>query len=64
MNTTIEEDDIRPPPHYHEGEPPQIVTADTVRQGPLGRRVLVVLVLSLIGAGAALAAIAAIYGHG
>jgi hypothetical protein len=64
MNTTIEDDDIRPPPHYHEGGPPQIVTADTARQGPLGRRVLIVLLLSLLGTGAAWLAIAMIYGHG
>ena len=44
----IEEDNIQPPPHYREGGPAQRITADTARQGPLGSRVLVVLVCSLI----------------
>jgi hypothetical protein len=46
----IEEDNISPPPHYRDGGPPQVVTSDTARQGPLGNRVLAVLVLSLVGA--------------
>jgi hypothetical protein len=50
---TIEEDNIRPPPHYHEDGPPQVITSDTGRQGPLGRRVLVVLVIALIATGIA-----------
>jgi hypothetical protein len=45
---TIEEDNIQPPPHYHEDGPPQVITSDTARQGPLGRRALVVLVVALI----------------
>ena len=53
QNTTVEDDDIRPPPHYREGGPPQIVTADTARQGPKGSRVLVILVCSLIAIGVA-----------
>jgi hypothetical protein len=48
LETTVEEDNIRPPPHYHEGGPPQIITADTARQGPRGPRVLAILVCSLI----------------
>jgi hypothetical protein len=64
MNTTIEEDDIRTPPHYREGGPPQIVTGDTVRQGPLGRRVLAVLLLSLLGAGVVGLALVVVFGHG
>jgi len=47
MSGQIEEDNIQPPPHYREGEP-QVITADTARQGPLGKRVLVVLVASLV----------------
>jgi len=53
MAGKIEEDDIRPPPHYKREGPPQIVTADTARQGPLGKRVLTVLLLSLLGLGIA-----------
>jgi len=49
MSSHIEEDNMTPPPHYQEGGPAQIVTSDTARQGPLGRRVFVVLVASLIG---------------
>ena len=53
MGNTIEDDNIRPPPHYHEGGPPQIVTSDTARQGPKGSRILVILVCSLIAVGVA-----------
>jgi hypothetical protein len=53
MDREIEDDNIRPPPHYHEDGPPQVLTPDTARQGPKGSRVLVVLVCAL-----ALAAIA------
>jgi hypothetical protein len=45
---TIEKDNIRPPPHYDETKGPQIITSDTARQGPKGRRVYVVLVVSVI----------------
>jgi hypothetical protein len=38
---------IRPPPHYNDVRP-QIITSDTVRQGPRGTRVLIVLVSGLI----------------
>ena len=48
MNTEIEEDNIVSPPHYHEGGPQQVVTSDTARQGPLGSRVLVILIASLV----------------
>ena len=44
----VEEDNIKPPPHYREGGPPQVITADTARQGPKGVRVLVVLAVSLV----------------
>jgi hypothetical protein len=50
---TVEEDNIRPPPHYHPETGPQIITSDTARQGPRGRRVLVVLVCALIAIGVA-----------
>ncbi len=43
----IERDAIKPPPHYRERHP-QVLTADTARQGPGGKRVLIVLVLSLV----------------
>jgi hypothetical protein len=45
---TVEEDNIRPPPHYDQTKGPQIITSDTARQGPKGRRVSVVLVVSFI----------------
>jgi hypothetical protein len=48
MSSEVEDDNITPPPHYHENGPPQVVTSDTARQGPLGSRVLMVLVLSLV----------------
>ena len=60
---TIEEDDIHTPPPYKPDGPPQVVTADTARQGPRGRRVLVVLVVSLVAVGAAWALLAAIFAH-
>lgn len=44
----VEEDNITPPPHYHEEGPPQIITADTARQGPRGTPVLWVLIISMI----------------
>jgi hypothetical protein len=44
---TVELDNIQPPPHYDDVEGPQIITSDTARQGPLGSRVLVVLVWGL-----------------
>jgi hypothetical protein len=49
----VEEDNIQQPPLYHEGGPPQVVTADTARQGPLGTPVLWVLVGALVLAGVA-----------
>ena len=50
-NHTVELDNIQPPPHYHPETGPQNITSDTARQGPLGRRVLVVLVAAVIAAG-------------
>lgn len=44
---SVETDNIEPPPHYREGRSQQL-TGDTGRQGPSGRRVLIVLVASLI----------------
>jgi hypothetical protein len=52
-NHTVEEDNIRPPPHYDDVKGPQIITSDTARQGPKGRRVLVVLVAALVIVGIA-----------
>jgi hypothetical protein len=49
----VEEDNIRQPPLYREDGPPQVVTADTARQGPLGAPVLWVLVGALVLAGVA-----------
>lgn len=42
----VEPDNIRNPPPYREGRA-QVVTPDTVRQGPSGLRVLIVLLSSL-----------------
>jgi hypothetical protein len=53
MQPIVEDDNIRPPPHYRPDGPPQTVTADTARQGPTGYRVLVVLVCSLAALGVA-----------
>lgn len=47
MASEVENDNIRPPPPYRPEGPPQIITADTARQGPLGKRVLIVLLASL-----------------
>jgi hypothetical protein len=47
-NHTVELDNIQPPPHYHPETGPQVITSDTARQGPKGRRVYILLVVSLI----------------
>ena len=60
----VEEDNIKPPPHYREGGPPQVITADTARQGPKGVRVLVVLAVSLILALVVFAALSGIWQKG
>jgi len=44
----IVEDNIVPPPHYHEEGPAQVVTSDTARQGALGTPVLWVLIAGLV----------------
>jgi hypothetical protein len=49
----VEEDNVRPPPLYRGDGAPQIVTADTARQGPLGKPVLWVLVGGLVLVGVA-----------
>ncbi len=43
----VEEDNITPPPMYEEGKP-QVVTADTARQGPRGTPVLWVLIVAIV----------------
>ena len=47
-NRTIEEDNIVPPPMYRGDGRPQVVTADTARQAPLGKPVLWVLLAALV----------------
>lgn len=47
MAGEIEEDNIVMPPRYRDDGQPQIITADTARQGPLGSRGLIVLLSSL-----------------
>jgi len=42
----VEEDNVRPPPLYNDVTP-QVVTADTARQAPLGRPVLWVLAVAI-----------------
>jgi hypothetical protein len=44
----VELDNIQSPPHYNPENGPQVITSDTARQGPKGRRVYVVLIASLI----------------
>ncbi len=50
MPDVIERDNIRQPPHYHPDGPPQVLTSDTARQAPPGRRILWVMATGLIGA--------------
>jgi hypothetical protein len=54
---TVEEDNIEAPPHYDDVAGPQIVTSDTARQGPIGSRVLAVLIGGLIAVCVAFAAV-------
>src|ERR1700733_6824998 len=60
---SVEEDDIRPPPHYRPDGPAQVVTADTGREGPPGRRALAVLIGSLVIIGVAWVVVATWFGH-
>jgi hypothetical protein len=60
-NTTVEPDNISPPPHYREGGPPQIITSDTARQGPKGWRGLSILVGGLVLIGIAWAIVAYVH---
>jgi hypothetical protein len=60
----VEDDNIQQPPHYRPDGPPQVLTADTVRQAPAGRRVLLVLVASLVAIGIAWLIVTAFAGHG
>jgi len=43
----IEEEEILPPPMYQEDGPPEVITADMARQGPLGKPVLWVVLAGL-----------------
>lgn len=43
----VETDDVTPPPLY-DGVAPQRLTADTARQGPLGKPVLWVLTIAMV----------------
>ncbi len=63
MENTVEDDNIRPPPHYRERGPPQIVTSDTVRQGPKGTRVLVILACSLVAVSVAFGLVHLLFTH-
>ena len=49
MADIVEDDDIRPTPHYRERGPHRVVSADAARRGPRGGRVLTVLACSLVG---------------
>jgi hypothetical protein len=44
----VEEQETLPPPVYQEGGPPEVVTADMARQGPLGKPVLWVVLAGLV----------------
>lgn len=57
MATIVENDRMRAPSPYHPDLGAQIVTDDTVRQGPLGRRNLWIVAVGTIGAFLACAAI-------
>ena len=54
--TVVEPDNVQPQPAQGRGEHPTL-TSDTARQGPPGRRVLLVLTLSVLGAAVVLALI-------
>ncbi len=45
-NHIVEEDNIVPPPMYNDNRP-QVLTADTARQAPLGKPVLWVLLAAV-----------------
>ena len=60
----VEDDNISPPPHYRPDGPPQVVTSDTARQGPIGTRVFMVLAGSLVAIGVAWIVVALVSGHG
>lgn len=47
---TVEEDRVKQPPKYSPDQGAQVVTGDTARQGPAGRRGLAVMVTSTLGA--------------
>lgn len=49
-NKIVEPDDRQQPPPSYDAPGPQVMRADTVRGGPLGRPVLAVLVTSLAAA--------------
>jgi hypothetical protein len=63
MEPIVEDDNSRPPPHYRPGRPAQVVTTDTARQGPSGKRVLMALIVSLIAIGAAWAIVEFAFTH-
>lgn len=50
MPDTIENDSMRKPPAYNPDKGAQVLTGDTARQGPAGKRGLTVMVTSTIGA--------------
>ena len=52
----VEEEDTVPPPMYDENGPPEVLTADMARQGPLGKPVLWVLLAGIALVGVALLA--------
>lgn len=43
----VEEEETLPPPMYQENGPPEVVTGDMARQGPLGKPVLWVLLAGM-----------------
>ena len=53
----VEEDETVAPPTYQENGPPEVITGDMARQGPLGKPVLWVVIGGLVLVGAAFLAV-------
>ena len=44
----VEEEETVAPPTYQEGGPPEVLTGDMARQGPIGKPVLWVVIAGLV----------------
>jgi hypothetical protein len=56
MTHIVERDSVQPPPR-HSGAHPAVVTGDTARQAPRGKRVLYILATTLVLVALAFAAL-------